>query len=202
MHHLWSPWRADHVQSAAARSSDGEAGAVLTRIAQADPSEDADNLVLHRTETALVLLNRYPYTSGHLMVMPVREVSAYDHLTRAERTEIGDLVAEAMGWLRRAMAPDGFNVGINQGAAAGAGLPRHLHVHVVPRWNGDTNFMTSAAETRVLPQSLDATYAALHEARAEMATNQTPPGHTPSRDATPRPSVPSEGTTGEAFGTE
>lgn len=168
MDHLWAPWRSAHVTRAASGArtgrdsgtADDDGPSLFSRIA-AEPEHDVENHVLHRGRNAFVLLNRYPYTSGHLMVVPHREVEAYDALTDDERDEMGALAAEAMRWLRLALAPDGFNVGINQGAAGGAGIPRHLHLHVVPRWHGDTNFMPAVGDVRVLPQALDDTYRAL-----------------------------------------
>lgn len=169
---LFAPWRAAHIARAtdAAREGRDSAGhapdgpGLFARLAAADPADDAANLVLHRGRTCFVVLNRYPYTSGHLMVLPLREVADYDALSPEERAEMAELTARAMGWLRAAYRPDGFNVGINQGEAAGAGIPRHLHQHVVPRWRGDTNFMTTVGGERVVPESPEDTWRRLRAA--------------------------------------
>jgi ATP adenylyltransferase len=166
MDRLWSPWRGVHVARAAedARAEGGEAGPdVFARIAAA-PEADEEHLVVWRGARVFVVMNRYPYNTGHLMVLPYREVEDYDALTAEERAEMAEATARALGWLRAALRPDGFNVGINQGAAAGAGIPRHLHQHVVPRWRGDTNFMPALAETKVMPEDLATTYRKLRAA--------------------------------------
>ena len=166
MDRLWSPWRGAHVARAAAdaRAEGDDAGPdVFARIA-ASHSEDEANLVVWRGAGVFVVMNRYPYNTGHLLVLPYREVDAYDALTPDERAEMAEVTARALGWLRAALRPDGFNVGINQGAAAGAGIPRHLHQHVVPRWHGDTNFMPALGETKVMPEDLGTTYRKLRAA--------------------------------------
>jgi len=124
-------------------------------------------LIVHEGSTAFVMLNRYPYTCGHLMVIPRRHLSRLEELTEEERREIFSLLDCCVRVLRDEMTPDGFNIGMNLGIAAGAGIEHHLHVHVVPRWRGDTNFMTVAGEVRVLPEDLDRTWARLREALGE-----------------------------------
>lgn len=119
---------------------------------------DRRNLVLHRGRTALVLMNRYPYNGGHLMVAPLRHVDTLAALSAEEQLEIMQLTVVAMEVLGRTLRPHGFNVGLNLGEAAGAGLKDHLHLHIVPRWNGDTNFMPVMAELKVIPQALDAAW--------------------------------------------
>jgi ATP adenylyltransferase len=169
MDRLWSPWRGAHVARAAddARAAGSDAGPdVFARIAAAPPEEDEAHLVVWRGCLVFVVMNRYPYNTGHLLVLPYREVEDYDALTAAERAALAEATARAMGWLRAALRPDGFNVGLNQGAAAGAGIPRHLHQHVVPRWRGDTNFMPALAETKVMPEDLATTYRKLRAAVA------------------------------------
>jgi ATP adenylyltransferase len=123
--------------------------------------EDAPNLVLYRGRKAYVILNRYPYNNGHLMVVPYEHVANLEDVDTETLTELMLLVNRALAALRETMAPDGFNVGINLGRAAGAGLDQHVHIHVVPRWRGDTNFMPVLDETRVIPQMLQETYALL-----------------------------------------
>lgn len=123
--------------------------------------DDRAGLILHRGALAYIILNRYPYNSGHLMVVPFRHVARPEHLSGDEARAIMDLAGLCIRALERAMAPDGFNVGMNLGRAAGAGIDDHLHVHVVPRWIGDTNYMAVLGETKVLPQSLEETYVQL-----------------------------------------
>jgi len=121
-------------------------------------SDDRRNLILYRGRTAFVMLNAFPYTSGHLMVAPYKHTARMDELDDAELLEINQLVARAMRWIEAVYKPEGFNVGVNLGQAGGAGIPTHLHWHIVPRWRGDTNFMTTVADVRVIPQSLESAY--------------------------------------------
>ncbi|TIC85744.1 HIT domain-containing protein [Nocardioides sp. GY 10127] len=125
--------------------------------------EDADGLVVRRGERAFVLLNLYPYAPGHLMVCPYRHLSLYDETTDEEAAEIADLTKQAMATLRAASRAEGFNIGMNQGAVAGAGIAAHLHQHVVPRWPGDQNFMPIIGRTKTLPELLGDTRALLAE---------------------------------------
>lgn len=121
----------------------------------------AANYILVRTDLCLVVMNRYPYNTGHLLVSPLRHVGSLEELSDGERLEVMELTIKAIGALKEAMNPDGFNLGANLGAAAGAGLPGHLHIHLVPRWSGDTNFMPVTGDSKVLPETLDQTYARL-----------------------------------------
>ena len=149
---LWAPWRMAYIE----RPSEGGSGDIFVDLpAQGD---DRKNLILFRGETAFTMMNAFPYTNGHLLVAPYRQVADVTGLTDAETLEIGRLVAKGVEWVRRAYRPDGFNLGVNMGRAAGAGIPQHLHWHVVPRWNGDTNFMTSVGDVRVMPQDLHESY--------------------------------------------
>jgi ATP adenylyltransferase len=116
--------------------------------------EDAEGLVVRRGEVTYAVLNLYPYNPGHLMICPYRHVADYTDLTREEKLELGELTAQAMSALRTASRAEGFNIGVNQGPVAGAGIAAHLHQHVVPRWGGDTNFMPVVGRTKVLPQLL------------------------------------------------
>lgn len=134
------------------------AGTDETRCIFCEPEEEN---VLARGDEAFVLLNKFPYNTGHLMVAPSRHVGELEELSPTESTEMWSTVSRCVGALKEAMKPHGFNVGINLGKAAGAGVPGHLHVHVVPRWGGDTNFMTTTAETKVLPEMLADTKAKL-----------------------------------------
>ena len=170
---MWSPWRSVHIEQAGAdNGSTGQEGpSLFARLAAED--NDAENLILWRGKRVFVIMNRYPYNNGHLMVIPFREVAAYEALTAEEQTAIAHTIERAIRWLKQALNPDGFNVGMNLGAAAGAGLPRHLHVHIVPRWSGDTNFMPTIGEVKVIPEALHATYAKLRTAIEIVAENTT-----------------------------
>jgi ATP adenylyltransferase len=151
MDHLWSPWRLQYVTGGQA-----PAGCVFcTADTGTDPAQAA--LVVHRGATCFVILNLFPYNNGHLMVVPGRHIATLAEATADELHELMQLTQRAEIVLRMAYQPHGINVGINIGRAAGAGLAEHLHIHLVPRWNGDTNFMTTVGESRVLPESLDAT---------------------------------------------
>ncbi|PQJ36182.1 HIT family hydrolase [Salinibacter sp. 10B] len=155
MDRMWSPWRAEYVSNAAQRPP-AEGESVFTALLNEE--NDAENLILWRGEHVFVIMNLYPYNNGHLLIVPYRQVDAYHALDPAEQKAIGTTIDRCIGWLRTAFSPEGFNVGMNLGAAAGAGIPEHLHMHVVPRWDGDTNFMSTTAETRVLPEDLSTTY--------------------------------------------
>lgn len=147
---LWAPWRMEFV---AGRKDDGCVFCALPRAA-----DDRESLVIHRGARAYVALNRYPYGPGHLLVVPFRHLAEPWSLERAERHEIDDLIALGLRVLRDELAPTGFNVGANVGRAAGAGITTHLHHHVVPRWDGDTNFMPVLASVTVVPEHLQKTY--------------------------------------------
>ena len=131
-------------------------------------SDDVAAHILHRGPTAFVILNAFPYNTGHLMIAPQRHVADLENLDQAERSELMELASIATGIIRKAMGAHGFNVGLNLGQAAGAGIPGHLHLHVVPRWGGDTNFMPVVGETRVLPEMIEQTDAKLRPLFAEM----------------------------------
>jgi ATP adenylyltransferase len=156
MKQLWAPWRLEYVASA-----DEEEGCIFC-LAAAAP--ETDGLVVHRGETAFCLLNKYPYASGHVMVAPLRHVAEFAELAAEEVMEMHRLAASGMDALAQTYAPQGYNVGWNLGRIAGAGVVDHVHLHVVPRWAGDTNFMPVLADVKVLPQHLDATRTALAEA--------------------------------------
>ncbi len=162
MERLWSPWRSRYVSSA----GDGDDCVFCESLAQGD---DVKAGVLHRAKDVFVMLNAFPYNSGHLMVAPNRHAGELDELSGDERCELMEVTTRTVQVLGEAMSPHGFNIGINLGRVAGAGVPGHLHVHVVPRWGGDTNFMPVVGETKVLPESLDDTAAKLRPLFAEDA---------------------------------
>lgn len=159
---LQAPWRFNYVTSA---SPDAKEGCFFVELPKQD--NDRENLILHRGDTAFVMLNAYPYTSGHLMIAPYRHTADIRDLNDPELLEINQLVARSIEWLDAAYEPKGYNIGVNLGAAAGAGVPKHIHWHIVPRWSGDTNFMTTIGEIRVLPQDLYASYDLIRRAMGE-----------------------------------
>jgi ATP adenylyltransferase len=150
---LWAGWRSDYIGSMATGAATSRP-CLFCALAAAPPG---DAQILAREDHVFAVLNAYPYTSGHLMVAPVRHEAELDGLDREEADALMRMMQVATTAVRAAFRPDGLNVGLNIGRAAGAGIPGHLHVHVVPRWSGDTNFMTSVAEVRVLPEPLDVT---------------------------------------------
>jgi ATP adenylyltransferase len=159
MESLHAPWRIEYILAPKPRLDTS----LFTNIAQS--SDDEGNYVVARDRTCFALLNKYPYNGGHLMVVPYKEVADMNGLTEEELADLWKLVRRCTNALTQLMKPDGFNIGINLGRVAGAGIVEHLHIHVVPRWNGDTNFMPVLASTRVLPQALSELAAKL---RAEL----------------------------------
>ena len=162
---LWAPWRMAYLRELAARGDRVGGGHSATernflRAYWESPEHDEANLVVLRTDAGLVLLNRYPYANGHLMVCLGEARPSLADYDAAARGAFWELVDRAADLVRTTLDPQGLNIGINEGAAAGAGLPEHVHAHVVPRWNGDTNFMASIGATRVVPDALEATAAA------------------------------------------
>jgi ATP adenylyltransferase len=168
MESLHAPWRIEYILAPKPPSADGS---VFTRVAQS--SDDEANCVVVRDRTCYAVLNTYPYNGGHLLVVPYRETPDLDGLTDEELCDLMRLTRRCQRALSKVMKPDGFNIGINLGKVAGAGIAEHLHIHVVPRWNGDTNFMPVIAQTSVLPEALRALAAKL---RAAFAGEQTSPG--------------------------
>ena len=160
MESLHAPWRIEYIL-APKPSLDTS---LFTRIAQS--SDDVGNYVIARDRTCFALLNKYPYNGGHLMIVPYKEVADMNGLTEEELADLWKLVRRCTNALTQLMKPDGFNIGINLGKVAGAGIVEHLHIHVVPRWNGDTNFMPVIASTGVVPEALLETASKL---RAELA---------------------------------
>ncbi len=156
MERLWSPWRYDYIASGGGKDSN-TSQCVFCRIRQ-NPGNDETNFVLHRGAHNLIVLNIYPYTSGHLLVVPYEHVADLDRVSKQTTDELMDLTKRCQTALRDAYDPAGFNIGMNLGAAAGAGITDHIHIHIMPRWSGDTNFMTSVGNTRVIPEELTTTY--------------------------------------------
>src|SRR5436309_5480491 len=158
---LWSPWRVEYFEK------DPRDRDFLTRAATA--SDDAEHLVITRRKTAFLMMNRYPYAVGHLMAVPYRKTAELNSLGDNEIVELWKLVAHAQALLRVAAKAHGFNVGLNLGECAGAGVADHLHIHIVPRWSGDTNFMPILAGTRTLSDGLGASYDKLMDTQARLA---------------------------------
>jgi len=159
---LWAPWRIGYIQGLGdeagrvkqCQDETGEdAGCFICEV-EADSKDDDKNLVLWRSNHCIVILNRYPYNNGHLLIAPIRHIADFTEASDEELLEMSKLVREAQKALSFAISPHGFNVGMNFGRCAGAGLPGHLHIHVVPRWSGDTNFMSICSDTDVIGQSL------------------------------------------------
>jgi ATP adenylyltransferase len=151
MNRLWAPWRIEYVST-----GDKDNGCVFCNASRQKPS--ASNLVLYKGRKALVMLNKYPYTNAHCMVAPRRHLAEYERLTSCEISEMNQLTQQLIAILKKVYNPAGFNIGMNIGRAAGAGIDTHLHQHIVPRWPGDVNFMSAVAETRVISEGLIAAY--------------------------------------------
>jgi ATP adenylyltransferase len=174
---LWAPWRLAFLTGEAAAQDAEKQNRPLNLAPGADPecficraaadTADRENLLVERGSLSLLILNRYPYNNGHLLVAPLRHKGRLDELTDAEQLELQRSIARYVGLLSQLMKAEGFNVGLNLGRVAGAGLPGHLHWHIVPRWSGDTNFMPAVSGVKVMPQALDALWEMLHEANAK-----------------------------------
>jgi ATP adenylyltransferase len=153
---IWAPWRLAYVKGA---GKDGEEECIF--CAKPRQEDDEANLIVHRGQHSLVMLNRFPYTNGHLMVAPYEHTGRLQDLPAETVAEVMALAQRGMERLEQVYEPQGYNVGFNQGRVAGAGVEHHIHMHVVPRWGGDTNFMPVIADARVMPQSLEESYEAL-----------------------------------------
>ena len=150
MNHIWSPWRMEYIEKS-------KEEACIFCLAQ-ENEDGPENLIAFRGVRAYVILNRYPYTSGHLMVVPFDHQAHFEDLDQRTRAEMMELTTHCMIVLRKVYHPEAFNIGANIGESAGAGVKAHVHIHIVPRWAGDTNFMSILGETRVLPEALETTY--------------------------------------------
>lgn len=158
---LWAPWRMDYIRSGPSKKK----GCVFCKgLAE---KNDEKNLVVYRGDLIAVFLNRYPYNNGHLLVMPKRHISSFSEFDEKEALEMHDVLCLSLDVLRTVMNPAGFNIGINLGKVAGAGILDHIHYHIVPRWNGDTNFMPVLAELKVMPEHLAVVYKKLKKAFKE-----------------------------------
>ena len=148
---LWAPWRMDYILS-----DEKEGGCIFCPGDNRD--QDEDRLILHANSRTIVLMNRFPYINGHLLVAPVRHIPGLEGLSDQETLDLILMVRNSIDIIKREMNPEGFNVGLNLGRVAGAGVEEHLHFHIVPRWNGDTNYMTVFGEVRVIPEHIKETY--------------------------------------------
>ncbi|HAG11157.1 MAG TPA: HIT family hydrolase [Desulfotomaculum sp.] len=158
MERIWAPWRTVYV------GGKQNEGCIFCEKIQSDHSHDEKNYLLLRSDQVFTLLNLYPYSNGHIMVAPVKHVGDIAGLTENEFLQIGKVTKYMAGLLKEVFKPDGFNIGANLGKVAGAGIPGHIHVHIVPRWNGDTNFMSVVGDVRVISEALDTTYKKLRAA--------------------------------------
>jgi ATP adenylyltransferase len=156
MEHLWSPWRMAYLKNNEAAGEPGLTGCVFCDLPQA--ADDAASLIVRRGTHAYVVLNKYPYNNGHLLVVPYQHVPSLEPLDEATLAELMRLTNHSLAALRQMYNPQAFNLGANIGAAAGAGIAEHVHLHIVPRWAGDTNFMTTVNSVRVIPEDLQATW--------------------------------------------
>jgi ATP adenylyltransferase len=157
---LWAPWRMEYIRSL---MDEEDEGCFLCRYWR-HPESDAVNHVLWRTQSTLVVMNRFPYTTGHVLIAHGHHKGGITDLSLEELTDISRGIRDAVGVLEQALSPQGFNIGYNIGQCAGAGLPDHLHAHIVPRWSGDTNYMPVIGDVRVMPESLEAVHAQLVKA--------------------------------------
>ncbi|MBV8895260.1 MAG: HIT domain-containing protein [Acidobacteriaceae bacterium] len=162
MEHLWTPWRSTYMKA----NKEGRGCVFCDALASND---DEKALLVYRCEQSFVILNRYPYTSGHLMIAPNAHVSRLHQVSLHTLNEITRLAKTAEEVLEEAYHPDGMNLGMNLGSAAGAGIAEHIHMHMLPRWNGDANFMTSVGNTRIIPESLEETYSKIKQGFAKYA---------------------------------
>jgi ATP adenylyltransferase len=163
MKRLFSPWRMKYIQNT---KGNEEGGCIFCNALTTEDSPA--NLVIARGKAAFALLNLFPYTSGHMMVAPYDHKANLDEISAAARAEMMELVSQCIVTLKQVYQPQAFNVGANIGEAAGAGVPGHVHLHIVPRWSGDTNFMSTVGEVRVLPETIDETYKRIHTAWIEL----------------------------------
>lgn len=160
---LWAPWRLDYIKNPDRKPAEVSNDCFLCRYRE-DLANDRENYVVLREETTFVVLNRFPYNNGHLLIAPLAHKASLDELTDQEMLESVEQIRRFTGLLKKILNAEGFNIGLNLGQIAGAGLPGHLHWHVVPRWSGDSNFMTVVSDTNVIPQSLQTLYRLLHDA--------------------------------------
>ena len=162
METMWAPWRSEYINKN--NDTDAPKKDICVFCDALTTEDDRERYIIYRGKTAFVILNKFPYNNGHLLVMPIRHISRPDMLTEEERIEIMNLIVKAQAVLYEVYHPHGVNIGANIGEAAGAGIAQHMHFHILPRWNADANFMTTVANTRVIPESLDETWEKIRKA--------------------------------------
>ena len=162
METMWAPWRSEYINQTADPDKPKTNSCVFCDALKT--TDDHERYIIYRGEVSFVILNKFPYNNGHMLVMPNRHISRPDMMTEKERFEIMNLIVKAQTVLYTVYNPHGVNIGANIGAAAGAGIAQHMHFHVLPRWNADVNFMTAVANTRVIPESLEETWTKIREA--------------------------------------
>lgn len=167
MQRLWSPWRSKYIESFSERDDESDKRCVFCQ--KLSEEDDTKNLVVSRSDLSAIIMNIYPYNSGHLMVVPFKHANSLDELTRDEEMDIVQQIKLAVKILTSALHPDGFNIGVNLGRVAGAGIADHIHYHIVPRWEGDTNFMPVLADTKVISEDMSHTLVKLRKALAEIS---------------------------------
>ena len=163
LENLWAGWRKEYLISANSHNYKDDFGKTLFESIDQSELSDQETFVIERRALTMLLLNAYPYTSGHLLIVPRRSVKTLTELSSEEHESLWKMVTDATKVLQEVFSPDGINIGLNQGESAGEGVPNHLHVHVVPRWSGDTNFTTVTANTRVIPEALIDTWTRISE---------------------------------------
>jgi len=161
MEHIWAPWRMEYVEVMGK-----EEGCILCD--KPKQGNDAANYILYRGDKNFIIMNAYPYNPGHLMIVPYRHIASLEELTAEELHEHFEVVSRSVRLLKQVFNPDGFNIGINLGKVAGAGIEKHLHTHIVPRWQADTNFMPVIADTKVIPEAMAKTYKKLKGAASSL----------------------------------
>lgn len=162
MERIWSPWRSELLDNHVEASEKQADVSIFVRLER--EHRDEENLILWRGEHVFVIMNKFPYNNGHLLIVPYRQIADYEDLSEEEQMEVARVAGYCIRWLRSALEPDGFNLGMNLGEAGGAGIPNHLHMHVVPRWRGDTNFMPTVGDVKVVPEAMRETYRKLSKA--------------------------------------
>lgn len=155
MENLWAPWRLEYIKSADRINEDG---CIFCDLPSDKAEKDRENLIVFRSQETYVILNKYPYNGGHLLVVPYQHTNSLDDLSQSEKIELMQLLQKSVNALQAAFGPHGYNIGMNLGRTAGAGIEGHLHFHVVPRWRGDTNFMPVVGQTKVISAGCDETW--------------------------------------------
>ena len=172
MKQLWAPWRTVYINQAGG-DTQHEEGCIFCLKPQADPAQDEAQLILHRGKLGFVMMNLYPYNTGHLLIAPYQHTGSLAQVPAETTAELMALTQACETAIRAALNPDGFNLGMNMGKVAGAGFPDHVHLHLVPRWNGDTNFMPVIGDVKVMPEFLQQTYAKIKEKLVPLLADQS-----------------------------